>query len=187
MSPCGCKKDMSNVEGFFKMRFICDANKKLLKGAPGNFKCGEIYMQPFRLSKFPYWELVEAPPTLKIPEVSKSDSVFEETIFVPDDDEAMVEERPMPKLEDVNIDPDAPAVLEPYMKLNLKTGKLTAVPDEPTLTMESATPVSSQPRLDDEPNREELKKILSEAGVEYSDKARTATLKKMVDELAPKE
>lgn len=105
-----------------------------MKGAPGNYKHGEIYVMPFHLSSFPYWELVEPTPELNIPEASKSDSVFEDTIFVPDDDAAPVEMNTHPtEVAGVNVDPNAPAILEPYMRLNLNTGQLTAVPDEPKL------------------------------------------------------
>lgn len=53
--------------GNAKMRFICGKNGELLKGAPGNFKCGEIVSQPFYLSEFPFWELVDPMPELKTP------------------------------------------------------------------------------------------------------------------------
>ena len=47
---------------FVKMRFIGNRRGVLMKGAPGNFKYGEIVFQPHRLSMFPYWELVESDP-----------------------------------------------------------------------------------------------------------------------------
>lgn len=49
-----------------KMWFKCGTNGELLKGAPGNFKCGQIVSQPYHLSKFPFWELVEEESTLKL-------------------------------------------------------------------------------------------------------------------------
>lgn len=159
------------------MRFICDPNGRLLKGAPGNFKCGGTYMQPFHLSKFPYWELVEEKPTLKIPDASKSDSVFEETIFVPDDEVAPVEMyTPPTEVAGVDVDPESPAQIEPYMKLNLNTGKLSAVTEEPKVEpqIESVEPPKT---------REDLKNILDARGVEYTPKTRTETLVKMVEEL----
>ena len=54
---------MRKIVGNVKMRFICGVNGELLKGAPGNFKCGQIVSQPHHLSEFPYWELVD--PLLK--------------------------------------------------------------------------------------------------------------------------
>jgi len=78
--------------GFFKMRFIGKPDGKLMKGAPGNFKQGEEVFQPYRLSNFPFWELLEDKPVLKIPPPSKSDSVFEESVYIPDDDNEAIDE-----------------------------------------------------------------------------------------------
>lgn len=149
---------MSKVEGFSKMRFVGKPGGKLMKGAPGNFKHGEIYVQPFHLSSFPFWELVEPKPELNIPEASKSDSVFEDAVFVPDNDAAPVEmNTPPTEVAGVNVDPNAPAILEPYMRLNLKTGKLTAVPDEPKLE-----PKPEPEKLVDSVVEETKKKLVAE-------------------------
>jgi hypothetical protein len=163
--PCRtCKDNVREIEGTFRMRFICDPNGRLLKGAPGNYKCGEVYMQPFHLSKFSYWELVEDKPVLKIPEATQSDSVFEETIFVPDDDAASVEmSTPPTEVAGVNVDPDAPALIEPYMRLDLNTGQLTAVSDEPK-------PQPKTEQVEAPKTREELKAILDARGAEYAPK-----------------
>ena len=76
-SGCG-KKDMSGIDKLarFKMRFIGRPNNQLVKGAPDNYIHGEVYDQPFRMSKFPFWELVEPVPVLKIPPAQADDSVF---------------------------------------------------------------------------------------------------------------
>ena len=204
--PCrGCKDKMTRLEGNAKMRFICNPNGKLLKGAPGNFKCGEIYIQPFHLSSFPYWELVEPTPELKIPETSESDSVFDEPIYVPDGDAAPVEMRTSPmEVAGVNVDPNAPATMEPYMKFNPRTGQLRGIHVEPEMPPQ---PIEEEPELE-EPSvadlgnmsghatpefnipietspktREELKAILDMRGVKYLTKTRTTTLAKMVEDL----
>lgn len=178
MSCRTCKDKVSRLEGSVKMRFVCDPNGRLLKSAPGNYKCGEVYMQPFHLSKFPFWELVEEAPVLKIPEAAKSDSVFEETIFVPDDDVAPIEMNPVPSTEvgEVNINPNTPASIKPYKRMDLNTGMLTAAPDKP----------KAEPRIElveASKTRDELKAILDARGVTYPPKTRTETLAKMVEEL----
>jgi len=205
MSCRGCKDKMTRLEGNAKMRFVCSPNGKLLKGAPGNFKCGGIYVQPFHLSSFPYWELVEPTPELKIPEASESDSVFDEPIYVPDDDAAPVEMRTSPmEVAGVNVDPNAPAIMEPYMKFNPRTGQLRGIHVEPEMPPK---PIKEEPELE-EPSvadlgdmsghatpefnipietspktREELKAILDMRGVKYLTKTRTTTLAKMVEDL----
>ena len=189
MSCRGCKDKMTRLEGNAKMRFVCSPNGKLLKGAPGNFKCGGIYVQPFHLSSFPYWELVEPTPELKIPEASESDSVFDEPKYVPDDDAAPVEMRTSPmEVAGVNVDPNAPATMEPYMKFNPRTGQLRGIHVEPEMTPK---PIEEEPELE-EPSvadlgdmsghatpefniptetspktREELKAILDAKGIKY--------------------
>ena len=196
---------MTRLEGNAKMRFVCSPNGKLLKGAPGNFKCGGIYVQPFHLSSFPYWELVEPTPELKIPEASESDSVFDEPKYVPDDDAAPVEMRTSPmEVAGVNVDPNAPATMEPYMKFNPRTGQLRGIHVEPEMPPK---PIEEEPELE-EPSvadlgdmsdhatpefnipietspktREELKAILDMRGVKYLTKTRTTTLAKMVEDL----
>lgn len=217
--PCrGCRDKLTGIQGNFKMRFVGKPDGKLMKGAPGNYNHGEIYVQPYHLSEFPYWELVDEVPKLTVPPPSESDSVFEDAVFIPDDDAAPVEmNTPPTEVAGVNVDPDAPAIMEPYMKFNTRTGKLSEIS---TPIVELITPITSIPELEktvdsvveeqseadlgdmeghatfgnnDVPvevipkTRDELKEILTESGIEYNDKARTATLKKMVDELAPKE
>jgi len=198
---------MTRLEGNAKMRFVCSPNGKLLKGAPGNFKCGGIYVQPFHLSSFPYWELVEPTPELKIPEASESDSVFDEPIYVPDDDAAPVEMRTSPmEVAGVNVDPNAPATMEPYMKFNPRTGQLRGIHVEPEMPPK---PIEEEPELE-EPSiadlgdmgghatfgnndtlveespkkiREKLKAILDAKGIKYLTNTRTTTLAKMVEDL----
>ena len=85
--PCGnCReKGMNDISGRFLMRFVGKPEGKLMKGAPGNYRQNEIYLQPFRMSRFAFWKLIDPPPELKVPEAKTEDSVFEENIFVPTD------------------------------------------------------------------------------------------------------
>lgn len=190
------------------MKFKCDPNGKLLPGAPGNYKCGQTYLQPFSQSKFKYWELLEEPPVLKVPKATPEDSVYNDVVYVPDEqpetieekvetepirndapigDAAVVELSPSPQRVDmvagVVVDPNAPATIESHMKLNLKTGNLTEAVDEPTPTP-SSTPIETAVQVSPQPKtREELKAILDARGVKYVTRARTETLAKMVEDL----
>ena len=182
---CGCKKDMSEPQGNYNMKFVGKPNGKLLKGAPGNYTHGVIYKQPFRMSKFPYWQLMEPVPELRVPEVGKGDSVYEDAIYVPDDEaEPLGEFTPIVPTEDINADPNTGATIEPYMTYSQKDGKMKAYVDkrepqpvpEPTPEPE---PEEEEPGLD----RDALKAILDEKGVKYLKNARTVTLAKMVEAL----
>ena len=203
---------MSEPTGTYWMRFVCDENGKLLKNAPGNYKCGERYKQPYRMSKFPFWELLETPAVLTAPLLMGSDNVFEDdVIYVPDDPEeneekedvaeaATVEMTPARIMEDsgVNVDPSAPATIEPYMRYNTGTGKLSPstvttsggeyVVESKEEPVEETIEESEEDAVNaDELDRDELKQFLDDAGVLYKEKTRTSTLKKMVDELVNKE
>ena len=171
--PCvGCEERMSDPEGNFKMRFICGPDGKLLKGAPGNFECGSVHKLPFRHSRFKFWELIEQAPVLRVPDITEEDSVFDESVFMPeeaDEEAAEISLTPAPQPEEeINIDPDAPAILESYEAYELGT---TTLSDEP-----SEEPVS-------ETSGEDLLDILAARGVEVKKGTRTTTLQKMVDEL----
>jgi len=179
---------MNDPTGLFKMRFIGKPNGVLMKSAPGNFKQGEVVPLPYRHSRFPYWELVEDKPVLKVPAASKDDSVFEEPVYIPDEDEATIEapaSQSIPPVvdPDVNISPDTDATIEPYMSFNTQTGRMGQyiIPKAPIKPVDEPSP---EPK---ELSRDELKQVLDEAGVEYNDKARTSTLKRLVDELGAKE
>lgn len=169
---------MNDPQGNYKMRFICGPNGKLLKGAPGNFKCGEVVSLPFRHSRFAFWELIDTPPTLKVPDMSEAESVYEETTFLPvDDDEDEVAEIVMsfsaPIDEDLNLSPDTSATIEPYMRYNTGTGVFSEIPEEQ--------------EEEKELTRDELLTVLADAGVEVKRGTRTTTLQRMVDELVSKE
>lgn len=208
-----------------KMRFKCTPEGKLLKGAPGNYTCGEVYMMPYRLSRFKFWELIEKPPELHVPPMSGEDSVFsdEESVFVPpeveewgssyDDDsnymkmdwgisqsndgsyvitkkpeeileveeeaqeepreEAVVELNPSLGDSDANIDPNTPATVEPYASYNPMTGR-----------MGDHIPVEQ--RQEDPPEeltREEIYKLLEDAGISYSKYHSTKHLLDLVEPL----
>lgn len=164
----------------FKMRFIGKPNGVFLKGAPGNYVHGKEYMMPFRHSAFAYWELMEEPPVLRVDE-SPDDSVFEEAVYIPDDEEAVVEFTVSAPIDEMvfDVDPEAPAIIEPFMTYNTGTGLMsTYVEPTPEPEIEDA--------LDETPlTRKELLKALAEADVEVKKGTRTTTLRKMVDELVP--
>lgn len=198
---------MSEPQGNYKMRFICDKNGRLLKGAPGNYECGKVYMQPYRMSKFKFWELIEEPPELKIPAMSEEDSVYSdaEAVFIPPEEEDEEEEVPdtpdspasvqahqpinLPEDDELNIDPNTPATVEPYVKYNPVSDKITGVSDTTNDDVTLSTPEPEEPEeLDEEElvaelTRDEIFKILDEAGVEYSKHTATEYLMNKVEEL----
>jgi len=168
-------------------------------------------------------------PVLVAHEPSEADSVFEETHFVPDSEEEVIEvvptvteSAPIEEItmtptdsEGYNFDPNAPAILEPYMMFNTGTGETSAIdptkylelepesapetPEEAALKIEvtrlqkaleeaKTTPsVKLEEVLEPEKklNRKALVKTLSDAGVTYKKGTRTTTLKKLVDNLDP--
>lgn len=177
---------MSDPQGNFKMRFIGRPGGVLMRGAPGNYIHNKIYTVPYHYSRFPFWELVDGPLELKIPEMSASESVFDDVVYVLDDDAATIEVEPKPSpLEDeeINADPNTDASIEPYMRYSPSSNKLFDISLSSTsddeVTVSTPEPV--------EKSREELIGILTEAGVEVKPRTRTATLQKMVDELVSKE
>ena len=213
MSPCdGCLKRMSDPKGLFSMRFVGKPNGVFLRGAPGNYVHGQIYNQPYRMSKFKFWQLEEEIPVLVAPKPNEDDNVFEESVFIPDDEEEVVvipeveevvptpdEEAATVEMVPVNLEsgdgnpynPNAPAILEPYAVFNTGTGRTTPyVAPEITTTApigEYEVTLSTQEPEEEKLDRDELMRVLDEAGVEYKKGVRTTTLKKMVDELVSKE
>lgn len=153
---CGDKKNM--IEGYFKMRFICGPNGKLLKGAPGNFECGKIYVQPYRLSKFAFWELIEKPPELKIPEDTDN---YEEVYFVAQDDEVVPP---------FDVSGDAYVEKQSDYKWDFSESE-----------EENEEIVEEAESEEDEASRESLIEMLEENGVEYSKHHSTKYLRKLVD------
>ena len=215
--PCiGCKKRMSEPKGLYWMKFVGRPDGVLMKHAPGNFIHGEKYKVPYNHAQWKFWELLEEAPVLVAPEPSEEDSVFEEDVFIPEEEPAMeitsslsADEISMTSSAgyegDAIIDPDAPAIIEPYMMYNTGTGELTEAPEEIfeetpevsealmlkseiarlTAALEDAktTPSVKLEEVLAEPNRGDLLKILKEAGVEVKPRTRTTTLQKMVDDL----
>lgn len=187
MSPCKeCGKDrMNDPQGNYPMKFIGKPEGILMKGAPGNYIHGKVYHVPYSYSRRPFWELLADPPTLKVDEPTSKDSVYDEPVYVPSDT-AEISITPSAPLQDdeVNINPDTGASIEPYMSYNVKSGEF-----------KEYTPKTIPPELEPKPevdevvdlDREELKQKLVDAGVEFNDKARTTTLKRLVDELASEE
>lgn len=223
---------MNDPQGTYKMRFKCDSNGSLLKGAPGNYVCGEIYRKAFRHSRFAFWELLEEVPVLIVPESTDEDGVFDESVFIADDAEEILVEMPVLTVEledepstdtsDVSpistytpshkLDDDARTkeLAEQYRRqgmflLDAKEGIF--VPEqgeqEPEEKEEAKiielSPIEGESHTAEfetlsvkvEPvealDRDALKRVLDEAGVEYKPRARTATLQGLVDELATKE
>jgi len=187
------------------MKFICKSGK-LLKNAPGNYECGKKYRQPYDMCKLPYWELVEDTPILSIPPSSQSDSVFEEPIYVPEEDTPVVEEtsqewfydtpEEIPVVEEVTIaepeveppvvdeveeeeDYDSPATISSGNKYSFSD-------DGGKLTYSAASQEDEEVEVDDI-DRDELKRLLTEAGIGFNNRSRTSTLKRLVDDLNSEE
>jgi len=185
---------MSDPKGLFKMRFIGKPNGVFMRGAPGNYTQNQIYDQPYHMSRFKFWELVEEIPVLVAPELEEGDSVFEEAVFIPDDEEedATIEMTPVNlEKDEESYDPDTPAILEPYMMFNTGSGKLSKFsPTEVTTTASDEAYEVTLSTVEPEGeilDRDLLMKTLDSAGVAYNKRARTTTLKKLVDELVPEE
>ena len=209
---------MSEPKGNYRMKFVGKPGGKLMKNAPGNFTHGEIYNVPFNHSKWPFWEMLEKPPVLEAPEPSDADSVFDDNVFVPDEEVTYGDspEITMSSTQsyggDVVVDPNASAIIEPYMTYNTGTGQLSDVEDiipeqtpEPEqdldephyLKLEIArlqqaledakTAPPTELELVKEPDRDELLKTLQDAGVEVKPRTRMTTLRKMVDALGSQE
>lgn len=163
------------------MRFVGRPEGKLMKGAPGNYEHGKVYVVPYHYSTFKFWELIEHPPELKVPEPSDDDDVYDGTFLPP---EELPEEVPEDAVEEtVEEDVEEEEVKKPKMvqvitdkgyEKNLQKlarGDYTVGPDGLIHYNEP------------EPSRKELKKKLDEAGVDYNPRTRTPNLIKLVEEL----
>jgi len=114
MTCCG-KKVTDEYAGTFKMRFVgWDREGKLLRGAPGNYKNGDIVSLRWHNSKHAWWEIAEKIPTkatLQVPpgeSVYEPDSNFVEFIDVEEDEEEphpLDEEEDEPTIKYANIGP----------------------------------------------------------------------------------
>lgn len=178
------------------MKFIGRPGGVTMKHAPSGYKHGETYKMPFGMSSRPYWELLEPVPELVAPELGSEDDVFEEAVFTPDveDDEAFI---PV-----VNIDPDTPASISvslDYLKpvdMSQYTVSAPSTEEHEEAEILELSPIEGESHTAEfetlsvkvEPvealDREALKRVLDEAGIDYKKGTRTTTLKKMVDGLA---
>jgi len=188
---------MNDPKGLFEMKFIGKPGGKLMKGAPGNYEHGVVYNLPFRHSRRPYWVLLEPVPEFTVPEITEGDdifvnldvpsehpdgAVFMSAVLPPEetDGDAVVTDKQVAELNQmgINLNPDTDATIEPYMHYSPSTNKLseyvppTKEPDEESV---------------DKSDRDELKRILTEAGVTFKPGMRTTTLQKLVDGLDAKE
>ena len=155
-----------------------------MKNAPGNFIHGKTYDQPYQMSKYPFWELIEDKPVLKIPPPSDADNVFDEPVYVADDDVVLED-----GVEDEELDipdPDAPATITQGNRYTLRNDEGFAH-FKPAPKPEQETPIPVENEAEPVDVREEYKEVLTDAGVEFNDRARTTTLKKLVDSLESEE
>ena len=167
---------MNDPEGLFKMKFIGWKDGKLMSGAPGNYVKDKVYQMRFRHSRFPWWELIEPPPELKVPDADEEDSVYDEVVFIPGDEASTEESKGEVTLSTPrtsNLDARTREVMESYKKQGLYL-----------LDAEEGILVHPEEPLEkDERSRDELKQILDAAGIEYNDKAWDRTLQAMVEKL----
>ena len=213
MTPCGCLKEMTERVGWVKMRFVGKRDGKMVKGAPGNYTNGQIYLQPFSNSNLPYWELIDKPADLTVPEPSEEDNVFEDVPFIEEElGEITMSGTPTFVESEYNFDPNTPATVELQSSFNLnpeniKPPDIKVTDHAPTqkqredlsvdellaLLKEKGVELPEEPETEEpvqeEPakSRDELLAILEEADVEVKPRTRTTTLRKMVDELVSKE
>lgn len=162
------------------MRFIGRKDGKLMPGAPGNYVHGKVYSMPFRHSKFKYWELLDAPPELKVPESGDADSVYDEAVFIPWDETSTEE----PESE-VTLSTPTPVDLDAHTKEiaeNYKKQGMYLLDADEGVIVQPDDPVKIDSR-----SRDDLKKILDDAGVDYNPRLRTETLQKMVEALESEE
>lgn len=169
------------------MRFIGKTpDGKLMKGAPGNYKAGEVRMMPFRHSKYRWWQLVEPLPELVVPPVSGGDAVYEEAYHVPWEEETTSTYDPDAETTTLSLDVGKPTGL-----LGGEEALIESVKDYQAglAKVEEAEVVPTEESFDAPKDagfvysREELMKKLDEAGVEYNRKAWINTLQAMVEKL----
>lgn len=175
---------MNDPEGRFKMRFIGKKDGKLMSGAPGNYEQGRVYLQPFRHSRYKWWELIEPLPELVVPPMDDTASVYEEVFLPPE--------------ESSTYDPEA-EVTTVTIKSEGITGILGgdgAVIESMKEYEKSLTRVDELEVLQEEPEeepagyeypREVLMAKLDAVGIEYSKRAHNKTLQAMVAKLESEE
>ena len=147
------------------MRFIGYVDGKLMKRAPGNYRQGELVLQPYKLSTYPWWQLADEVPPLEAPEPVEADSVFVEQ--VPDAEMPSSLKRMLGMHEGEMRLPDADEV--------------TGFPVPPDLDEESLEEVT------EELSREEIIAFLEENGIEYSKHHSSNHLRKLMSEDDPQE
>ena len=180
--PCaGCEKNVEKTK--VKLRFVGrTADGKLVKGAPGNYEVGEITLGPLIWAQVhpKIWELVEPPPELRVPDVAEKDSVYDEGVFVPDDQtqespsnaEVTLSGAVKPELDEHEKEVIAGYKSQGMYLLDADEGIL--VPPDESIEKDSRS-------------RDELKALLDAAGIKYSKHSRTETLAEMVQTLESKE
>ena len=144
------------------MKFIGKPEGKLMKGAPGNYIHGKEYHVPYSYSQWKWWQLMEDAPELQVPDITEEKGVFEEFVYVPDEEKSSEDYHGPALRANEFLVPDADAM---------------TVPDEEAL--KELEKQEAEPRL----TRDELKKILDDAGVEYNKRLRTETLRVLVKKL----
>ena len=166
MVPCGCGEEVTDMPtGKCWMRFIGYVDGKLVKGAPGNYRQGELVLQPYKLSTYPWWQLADEVPPLEAPEPVEADSVFMET--VPDAEMPSSLKRMLGVQEGEMRLPDADEV----------TG-FPVPPDEGDEALEEVT---------EELSREEVIAFLEDNGIEYNKHHSSDYLRKLMSEHDPQE
>lgn len=191
--PCaGCKKNMNDPEGRFKMRFIGrDPNGKLMKGAPGNYQAGKVYEMPFRHSRYKWWQLIEPVPELVVPPISEEGSVFEEAYHV-DWEEDMLDSThdartltataPIEVLRGTGVLGGDTATIESMKDYERS---LTKVEEMPVLQEKPEVVAKEETEFVD--SREDLMAKLDAAGIEYNRKSHSKTLQALVEKLESEE
>ena len=74
-----------------KAKFVGWKDGKLIRQAPGGVPQGTIWTIPYQEAVvYPWWEPMEHPPHLKVPDADEEDSVYEDIMLPEDEDEAVV-------------------------------------------------------------------------------------------------
>jgi len=175
-----------------------------MKHAPKSYEHGKTYKMPFGMSSRPYWELIEPVPVFVAPEPSDEDSVFvdiegDDVVFI---DPGLGDEEHL----DINLELDAPASISSSLdyipsedEMSQYTASTPSLEEHEEAEILELSPIEGESHTAEfetvtvkiEPvetvDRDALKRVLDEAGIEYKPRARTATLQTQVDELATEE
>ena len=141
---------------------------------------------------------------LDVPHEYSDDAVFMGAVLPPGvDDDALVTDKQVAELDKmgINLDSNTDATIEPYMHYSPSTNKLseytlsTKELDEEIVELEPIEGESHTAEFEtltvkvepNKPDRDELKHILTEAGIVFKPGMRTTTLQKLVDGLDAEE